>query len=83
MHEKGWPRLITDGMGELRNCAKNGRRERDLDPFQAELLGCFTGVQETVNMGVQHICVETDASLVKVALEDDMSIGYRRCMCVS
>ena len=49
-----------------------GREDFLLDPFHAELLGCLAGLQ-AANMGIQNknICVETDATLVKAALEDE------------
>lgn len=39
-----------------------------IDPFHAELLACFTGIQEAAKMGISSLCIETDASLVKTAI---------------
>ena len=39
-----------------------------IDPFQAELLACFTVIQEAAKMGISSLCIETDASLVKTAI---------------
>ena len=38
-----------------------------LDAFHAELLG----LQEAARMGIAHLHIETDATLVKAALESD------------
>ena len=42
-----------------------------IDPFQAELLACFTVIQEAAKMGIPSLCIETDASLVKIEIETD------------
>ena len=42
-----------------------------LDAFHAELLGCAAGLQEAARMGIAHLHIEMDATLVKAALESD------------
>ena len=42
-----------------------------LDAFHAELLGCAAGLQEAARMEIAHLHIETDATLVKAALESD------------
>jgi hypothetical protein len=42
-----------------------------LDTFHVELLGCVVGLQEAARMGIAHLHIETDATLVKAALESD------------
>ena len=39
--------------------------------FHAELLGCLAGLKAAVQLGIRRVVLETDASLVKAALEDD------------
>lgn len=62
--------VIRDDRG---NVVRSGAGHDDslLHPFHAELLGCLAGIQEAANMGVQQICMETDATQVKEALENE------------
>jgi hypothetical protein len=39
--------------------------------FHAELLGCVAGLKEAARMGLSSVCLETDASMVKSAIEGD------------
>ena len=40
-----------------------------LDAFQVELLGCLAGLQVVVKLGITHITLEVDGTLVKEAIE--------------
>ncbi|CAD6334058.1 unnamed protein product [Miscanthus lutarioriparius] len=42
-----------------------------LNPFDAELLACLAGVRMAALMGLPRVVLETDASLVKTAIEGD------------
>ena len=48
-----------------------GRENFLLDAFQAELLGCLSGLQQAVKLGITHITLEVDATLVREAIETD------------
>ena len=36
-----------------------------IDAFHAELLGCYTGLQEAANMDIAQLTLKVDASMVK------------------
>ena len=48
-----------------------GREPFLQNAFHAELLGCLAGLKAAANLGIQRVALETDAVLVKTALEDD------------
>ena len=48
-----------------------GRENFLLDAFQAELLGCLSGLQQAVKLGITRITLEVDATLVGEAIETD------------
>lgn len=69
---RGWGFAIRDDKRVLKSGAGVGKIFL-MSPFHAERLGVLAGLQAAANMGITCICVETDASLVKAALEGD---GY-------
>jgi len=49
--------------------AGRGRLPHLLDSFQAELIACLHGIQAAIDIGITKIIVETDAVMVKFAVE--------------
>lgn len=62
--------VIRDDQGRVIKAGAGGE-DFLLDAFHAELLACSAGLQEAARMGISHLCLEIDASLVKAALESD------------
>ena len=42
-----------------------------MNPLHAELFACLVGVRMAASMGLSRVILETDATLVKAALEGD------------
>ena len=75
-----WGHVIRDDQGRVTK-AEFGYVGSLLDAFYAELLGYTAGLQEVARMGIANLCIETDASLVKAALDSDdhgLSNGQRQ-----
>lgn len=49
-----------------------------LDPFHAEVVACLKGVQAAIDFGISRAMVETDALLVKQAVESRRGVCPRR-----
>jgi ribonuclease HI len=66
----GWGYVIRDDQGQV---LKAGARSEGflLSALHAEALGCAAGIQEASRLGIENLCIETDASLLKAALESD------------
>ena len=64
----GWGYIIRDSDGDT-VIAGRGRLPHLLDPFQAELIACLQGIQAAIDIGITKIIVETDAVMVKFAVE--------------
>ena len=64
----GWGYIIRDNDGYT-VIAGRGRLSHLLDPFQAELIACLQGIQAAIDIGITKIIVETDAVMVKFAVE--------------
>ena len=62
--------MIRDDQGQVLK-AGAGSEGFLLNAFHAEILGCAAGMQEASRLGIANLCIETDASLVKDALESD------------
>jgi ribonuclease HI len=48
-----------------------GKKKFLQNAFHAELLACLAGVKMASTLGLQQVVLETDASLVKMALEGE------------
>ena len=72
----GWGFIIRDDHGMM-VLVGAGKANFLLDAFHAELLGCLAGVKAAVQLGISKIVLETNASLVKSAVES-MSIDFGR-----
>ena len=66
----GWGFIIRDDHGMM-ILVGAGKANFLLDAFHAELLGCLAGVKAAVQLGISKIVLETDASLVKSAVESN------------
>ena len=64
----GWGFIIRDDHNMM-VLAGAGKANFLLDAFHAELLGCLDGVKAAVQLGISKIVLETNASLVKSAVE--------------
>ncbi|KAF8646768.1 hypothetical protein HU200_065563 [Digitaria exilis] len=64
----GWGFVIRDQDGEC-ICAGRGAVQQALEPLQVELIACLKGVKTAMEMGIGKIVVETDALMVKQAVE--------------
>ena len=64
----GWGFIIRDKNGEVIKAAA-GKEDCILDAFHAELLGVQAGLRMAINLGTTRLYIETDASLVKEAVE--------------
>ena len=64
----GWGFIIRDKNGEVIKAAA-GKEDCILDAFHAELLGVQAGLRMAINLGITRLYIETDASLVKEAVE--------------
>jgi ribonuclease HI len=63
----GWGFLIRDSDGDVVITGR-GRVNHLLNAFQAEIIACIHGVQTTINLGMGHLILETDAMMVKQAM---------------
>lgn len=62
--------LIRDHLGTVQR-AGAGREMFLQNAFHAELLGSLEGLKTAASMGIAHIIIETDATLVQTALRGD------------
>jgi len=67
---RGWGFIIRDDQGAVVT-AGAGKEQFLQSAFHAELLGCAAGLKAATQLGIRRIVLETDASLVITALEDD------------
>ena len=66
----GWGYAIRDNQGVV--CRAGAGSEAFLqNTFHAELLGCVEGLKMAAQMGMAQVILETDASIVKLAIEGD------------
>lgn len=63
-----WGFVIRDSDGEVILTGR-GRINHLLSAFQAEVIACLHGVQAALNIGIGKLILETDALLIKQALE--------------
>ena len=68
--EGGWGFVIRDDQGTVM-LAGSGKENYLQDAFHAELLGCLACLRDAMDMGLQNIVLETDASIVKTTLDSD------------
>jgi ribonuclease HI len=66
----GWGFIIRDDQGAVVT-AGAGKEQFLQNAFHAEFLGCLAGLKAADQLGIRRVVLETDASLVKAALEDD------------
>lgn len=66
----GWGFIIRDDRGDMIQAGAGGE-EFLQNAFHAELLGCLAGLKAVASLGISRVVLETDASLVKVAVEGD------------
>lgn len=66
----GWGFLIQDSNGDVVITGR-GRVNHLLNAFRAELIACLHGVQTAINLGIGHLTLETDATMVKQAMLSD------------
>ena len=66
----GWGFIIRDEQGTVVT-AGAGKEQFVQSAFHAELLGCLAGLKAAAQLGIRRVVLETNASLVKAALEDD------------
>jgi ribonuclease HI len=56
-----------------------GKVDHLLSAFHAELVACLQGIQATVDLGIGHLIVETDAKMVVQAIKtndfNDAAVG--------
>jgi len=69
----GWGYVIRDDQGQVLK-AGAGFEDFLLSVLHAEPLGCAARIQEASRLGIENLCIETDASLLKEVLESN---GYR------
>jgi ribonuclease HI len=62
--------VIRDDQGAVKK-AGAGSEPFLQNAFHAELLGCLEGLKMAVQLGTAHVVVETDAQLVKGAIEGE------------
>jgi len=65
--------VIRDDQGQVLK-AGAGSEGFLLSVLHAEPLGCAARIQEASRLGIENLCIETDASLLKEVLESN---GYR------
>jgi hypothetical protein len=68
--EGGWGYVIRDSDGEVVIVGR-GKIPSALDAFQTEVIACLQGVQATIEIGASRIVLETDAMLVKQAIDSN------------
>lgn len=66
----GWGFVIRDDNGGVIKAAA-GKETCVLDAFHAELLGVQAGLRMVASLGISRLHIETDATLVKEAVEGD------------
>jgi ribonuclease HI len=73
-----WGFLIRDNAGDVVVTGR-GKVDRLLSAFHAELVACLQGIQATVDLGIGHLIVETDAKMVVQAIKtndfNDAAVG--------
>lgn len=67
-----WGFIVRDSDGDV-VIAGRGRVNHLLNPLHAEVIACLQGVQTALNCGIRHLILETDALLLKQALESSES----------
>jgi hypothetical protein len=72
--------IIRDKDGDAM-CSGRGKIERVLDPFHAELRAAVEGVRAALQLGMGHILLETDAVIVKQAVQSsDFELSTAACL---
>ncbi|KAL6606756.1 hypothetical protein ACP70R_042409 [Stipagrostis hirtigluma subsp. patula] len=66
--EAGWGFVIRDADGDVVSAGR-GSLKRAVNAFHAELVACLHGVVEAEKKGITRIIIETDAMMVKQAIE--------------
>lgn len=69
-NDGGWGYIARDSDGDV-VLASKGKIECAMNSFHAELVACLQGVQAAIDMGVTRVIVETDATMVKQAVQTD------------
>lgn len=64
----GWGFVIRDDQGDVVK-AGAGHCQHLLDAFHVEMIACLMGIRAAAELGISNVIVETDSSMVKVALE--------------
>ena len=70
----GWGFVIRNEIGKAL-IAGAGTLQDVANPLQVETLAMYHAIQEAAKMGIQKIILETDASMLKQALETEMYDG--------
>jgi hypothetical protein len=78
--EGGWGFVIRDDQGAVIR-AGAGKQDHLLLAFHSELLGCAAGLKRAAEMGIARVVLETDANLVKAAVDgDDYRLSAMSCL---